>query len=119
MLRQKPSLRAPKCKPNALSASFAEAETRIDPGRSPRPPLPSDVFVRQCGVTGNEFIRKAKALGKARGVAVVLNASRGQGKPSDLYFGAAFTVVRNPKDELKTGTLHAMCAQLGIRARDL
>ena len=30
-----------------------------------------------------------------------------------------FTVVRNPKDELKTGTLRAMCAQLGIKPTDL
>ncbi len=36
-----------------------------------------------------------------------------------LYFGAVFTVVRNPKDELKTGTFRAMCAQLGIKPTDL
>ena len=40
-------------------------------------------------VTGNEFIRKLKALGKARRVAVVLDSSRGKGsqlgiKPGDL-----------------------------------
>lgn len=27
--------------------------------------------------------------------------------------------IRNPKDELKTGTFHAMCTQLGIKASDL
>lgn len=68
---------------------------------------------------GNEFIRKVKALGKARKVTVTLNASRGKGSHQTLYYGAAFTIVRNPKDELKTGTYHAMCAQLGINARDL
>lgn len=70
-------------------------------------------------MTGNEFIRKVKALGKARGLAVALNAARGKGSHQTLYFGDAFTVVRNPKDELKTGTFHAMCAQLGIKAKDL
>ena len=70
-------------------------------------------------MTGNEFIRKVKALGKRRGIPVKLNASRGKGSHQTLYFGTAFTVVRNPKDELKTGTLHAMCAQIGIRALDL
>ena len=70
-------------------------------------------------MTGNEFIRKVKALGKQRGVKVVLNASRGKGSHQTLYFGSAFTVVRNPKDELKTGTLHGMCDQLGIRASDI
>jgi len=81
--------------------------------------LHPDVFVRQCHMTGNEFIRKVKALGKARNIPVVLNASRGKGSHQTLYFGAAFTVIRNPKDELKTGTFHAMCAQLGIKAKDL
>ncbi|MBL8504663.1 MAG: type II toxin-antitoxin system HicA family toxin [Rhodocyclaceae bacterium] len=70
-------------------------------------------------MTGNEFIRKVKALGKRRGIPVKLNASRGKGSHQTLYYGTAFTVVRNPKDELKTGTLHAMCAQIGIRALDL
>jgi mRNA interferase HicA len=70
-------------------------------------------------VTGNEFIRKLRALGKKRGVVVVLDASRGKGSHQTLYFGTAFTVVRNLKDELKTGTLHAMCAQIGIKASEL
>ncbi len=33
---------------------------------------------------------------------------------TSLYLGDQLTIVRNPKDELKTGTLHAMCKQLGI-----
>ena len=61
-------------------------------------------------MTGNEFIRKVKTLGKDRGLPVRLDASRGKGSHQTLYFGAVFTVVRNPKDELKTGTLRAMCA---------
>jgi mRNA interferase HicA len=72
-----------------------------------------------AAMTGNEFIRKVKALGKVRKVTVVLNASRGKGSHQTFYFGTNFTVVRNPKDELKTGTFHAMCAQLGIKAGDL
>jgi len=70
-------------------------------------------------MTGNEFIRKVKALGKQRGISVTLNASRGKGSHQTLYYGTAFTIVRNPKDELKTGTLHGMCTQLGIKASDL
>ena len=70
-------------------------------------------------MTGNAFIRKVKALGKSRSVTVTLNASRGKGSHQTLYYGKTFTVVRNPKDELKTGTFHAMCTQLGIRASDL
>lgn len=70
-------------------------------------------------MTGNEFVRKVKALGRARNIPVVLNAARGKGSHQTLYFGTAFAVVRNLKDELKTGTLHAMCSQLGIKVKDL
>lgn len=70
-------------------------------------------------MTGNEFVRKVKALGRTRGVPVVLNAARGKGSHQTLDFGHAFAIVRNLKDELKTGTLHAMCSQLGIRVKDL
>ena len=70
-------------------------------------------------MTGNEFIRRLRALGKQRGVAVSLNASRGKGSHQTLYYGSAFTVVRNLKDDLKTGTLHGMCAQIGIKLSDL
>ncbi len=68
---------------------------------------------------GSEFIRRVKALGRRQGVAVRLDASRGKGSHQTLYFGGRFTVVRNPKDELKTGTFHGMCAQLGIKPTDL
>ena len=70
-------------------------------------------------MNGNEFIRKLKAFGKKQGIAVMLNASRGKGSHQTLYFGTAFTIIRNPKDELKTGTLHAMCSQLGIKPNEL
>ena len=70
-------------------------------------------------MTGNEFIRRLKALAKLRRVTMRLDASRGKGSHQTLYFGSAFTIIRNPKDELKTGTFHAMCTQLGIKASDL
>ena len=35
-----------------------------------------------------------------------------------LYVNGRKTIVRNPKDELKTGTLHAMLKQLGIKESD-
>ncbi|AOV16848.1 hypothetical protein BJI67_07040 [Acidihalobacter aeolianus] len=68
---------------------------------------------------GNEFIRRVKALGKKNGFEVSVDAGRGKGSHQTLYYGSTFTIVRNPKDELKTGTFRAMCAQLGIDPRDL
>lgn len=70
-------------------------------------------------VTGKEFIQRLKALGKRRGVGVVLVASRGKGSHQTLYYGERRTIVRNPKDELKTGTYHAMLKQLGITENEL
>jgi len=52
-------------------------------------------------------------------VRVELRPERGKGSHSTLYFGTSFTVVRNLKDELKTGTLHAMLHQLGLSLEDL
>lgn len=68
---------------------------------------------------GNELIRKVSALAKERGVAVRLDRKRGKGSHQTLYFGGRKTIVRNPQDELKTGTYHAMLKQLGIDEKDL
>jgi mRNA interferase HicA len=63
---------------------------------------------------GNEFIKKIEKLGKKRGIETKVDSKRGKGSHVTLYFGSCFTIVRNPKDELKTGTLNAMLKQLGI-----
>jgi mRNA interferase HicA len=68
---------------------------------------------------GSEFIRKVRKLGRLRGIHVVFVHERGRGSHGTLYYGDRFTVVRNPKDELKTGTLHAMLTQLGLTLVDL
>jgi mRNA interferase HicA len=68
---------------------------------------------------GNELIKKVEALGKERGIAVRVDKKRGKGSHQTLYFGERKTIIRNPKDELKTGTYHAMLKQLGISEKDL
>lgn len=70
-------------------------------------------------VKGTEFLRGIKALGKRRGVSVRVDAKRGKGSHQTLYYGKRVTIIRNPKDELKTGTFHAMLKQLGIEEKDL
>ena len=70
-------------------------------------------------MTGNEFIRKVKKLGKERGVAVQFVARRGKGSHGTLFYGMQFTIVPNPKNELKAGTLHAMLTQLGLKSEGL
>ena len=66
-----------------------------------------------------EFIRTVISLAKRRGVQASMDAKRGKGSHVTLYYGNGRTIVCNPKDEPKTGTLHAMLDQLGITLKDL
>ena len=68
---------------------------------------------------GSELVRRLRKLGRRRGITVELFPERGKGSHGTLYFGGRFTIVRNLKDELKTGTLHAMLSQLGLTLEDL
>ncbi|MFW6012279.1 MAG: type II toxin-antitoxin system HicA family toxin [bacterium] len=68
---------------------------------------------------GAEFVRRVRKLGRRRGIVVLFLKERGKGSHGILYYGNRFTVVRNPADELKKGTLHAMLKQLGLRFDDL
>lgn len=68
---------------------------------------------------GNEFIKRILALAKQCDVAARVDAKRGKGSHVSLYYGDRRTIVRNPKDELKTGTYHAMLKQPGLREKDI
>jgi mRNA interferase HicA len=68
---------------------------------------------------GSELLRKIKKLGKEKGVKVELIQRRGKGSHGTLMYGQCFTIIRNLKDELKTGTYNAMLKQLGINEDDL
>ena len=68
---------------------------------------------------GSEFLRKIKKLGEEKDISVKLIQERGKGSHSTLEYGDRFTIIRNLKDELKTGTLNAMLKQLGINKKDL
>ena len=63
---------------------------------------------------GQEFIKRVKKLAKARNLFFDLNKKHGKGSHVKLTYGDRVTVVRNPKDELKTGTFKAMLKQLDI-----
>ncbi len=70
-------------------------------------------------IKGSEFIRKVKKLAKERGIEAYVDKKRRKESHVTLYFGDCFTIVRNPKDELKTGTFKAMLNQLGIEEHEL
>lgn len=68
---------------------------------------------------GNEFIKRVLRYAKKTGQRCDWRADLGKGSHGILILGDRRTVVRNQKDELKTGTYHAMLKQLGITAKDL
>ena len=68
---------------------------------------------------GNELIKRLRKLAKERGLFFELDAARGKGSHVTLYLRDRFTIVHNPKDELKTGTLHGILKQLGIDLEEL
>jgi mRNA interferase HicA len=70
-------------------------------------------------VKGNEFLKRLRKIAKERGVPLEWHPNLGKGSHGILKFGEKKTVLRNVKDELKTGTLHAMLKQLGLSEKDL
>jgi mRNA interferase HicA len=70
-------------------------------------------------MNGNEFLRRLKAIAKARGLTLAIDSRQGKGSHQTIFFGDKRTTIRHLPDELKTGTLNAMCKQLGIRKEEL
>ena len=70
-------------------------------------------------MTGAEFIRKLKRLGKTRGVGVVFDKRHGKGSHGTLYYGSRKTTVKVRKKEIGPGLLAAMLEQLGLAKSDL
>lgn len=68
---------------------------------------------------GNEFIRRVQKFAKRNGLKFEWRPDRGKGSHGLPLLCELRTTVRNPKDELKTGTCHAMLKQLGLTERDL
>jgi mRNA interferase HicA len=68
---------------------------------------------------GNEFIKRIRKYGKQHNMYVQWMAERGKGSHGTLYLGNHHTIVRNPKEELKTGTFNAMLKQLGLKKEDI
>jgi mRNA interferase HicA len=52
---------------------------------------------------GTQFIRKIKKLGRRNNIEMQYLSQRGKVSHGALFYGSAFTIVRNPKDELKNG----------------
>ena len=70
-------------------------------------------------MNGREFMTRVRRLARRNGVAVRFDRARGKGSHGTLYYGDRFTVLKDRRKPLKTGTLRGMCRQLGIDPNDL
>ncbi len=70
-------------------------------------------------MNGNEFLRKVRRLCKKRKLTCKWYPRLGKGSHGVLRVNDRFTVLRNLKDELKTGTFQGMLKQLGLKDEDL
>lgn len=70
-------------------------------------------------VKGSEFLRKLQRLARRRGVRFHYEPSLGKGSHGRVWLEKVSTIMKDPKKELGTGLLRAMCRDLGIEPRDL
>ena len=70
-------------------------------------------------MTGDEFVRCVRRLGKERGVAVRFESRKGKGSHGRLHYGDRFTTVKDRRKEIGQGLLAAMIRQLGLSREDI
>jgi predicted RNA binding protein YcfA (HicA-like mRNA interferase family) len=70
-------------------------------------------------MTGHQFERLIRKLGRRRGVTVSFDASHGKGSHGRLYYRDRFTTLKDRKKEIGPGLLIAMLGQLGLSKADL
>lgn len=70
-------------------------------------------------MTGAEFVRRVRRLGRSRGVGVRLDERRGKGSHGRLYYGNRFATIKDRKKELSAGLLAQMLAQLELSKEDV
>ena len=63
-------------------------------------------------MTGEEFVRRVKKLGRKTGTVVTFEARKGKGSHGTLTYGPRATTV--PRG-IKKGLYFGLCKQLGIR----
>ena len=101
-----------------------QSARRIPSCPTSRPIIGSRAIVRTdlCDtghVKGSEFLRKLQRLARRRRIRFQYDPGLGKGSHGRVWFEAASTTLKDPKKELGTGLLRAMCHDLGIEPRDL
>jgi mRNA interferase HicA len=69
-------------------------------------------------MNGNEFLKRLKEYGKARGLTVEFHEERGKGSHGTVCLGQSFAILKDRKKEISKGLLHGMLKALGVDHRD-
>ena len=70
-------------------------------------------------MTGDEFVRRVRRIGRKRGIIVHFEVRPGKGSHGRLYFGERFATVKDRRKEIGAGLLAALLRQLGLDRKDL
>jgi len=70
-------------------------------------------------MTGSEFERKIRKLGRRRGMFVAFDHGHGKRSRGRPYYGDRFTTLKDRRKEIGPGLLKAMLDQLGLTRDDL
>ena len=70
-------------------------------------------------MTGDEFVRRVRRLGRERGVAVRFESRKGKGSHGRLHYGDRFATVKDRRKEIGPSLLAAMIRQLGPSREDV
>jgi mRNA interferase HicA len=70
-------------------------------------------------MSGREFMKKLKRLAGRRNASWSYDPAHGKGSHGRIYFGNAYTAIKDPKKDIGRGLLSKMCADLGIKPEDL
>ncbi len=69
-------------------------------------------------MTGREFLKRVREIGRERSVAVRVDTERGKGSHITLYYGNANTIVKDRRKEIGPGLLSKMISDLGLVKSD-
>ncbi|MBI4184320.1 MAG: type II toxin-antitoxin system HicA family toxin [Proteobacteria bacterium] len=70
-------------------------------------------------MTGHEFERRIRKLGRKRGIPVSFDPGHAKGSHGRLYYGERFATLKDRRKEIGPGLLKAMLDQLGLSRGDL
>lgn len=70
-------------------------------------------------MNGREFLRRLRRAGKVNGVTVQYDGKPGKGRHGRVYYGTAFTTIKDLKKEIGLGLLHKMLTDLRLTRDDL